>query len=140
MQIHGRCHCGNIAFSFTRPDAERIAARACTCTFCVRHGGVWTSHPEGALRVRLAQGDDVSRYAFGTGTAEFLVCRACGVVPVVTSAIEGRLYAVVNVNCFEDLAADRLDRSSVTFDDEEGPVRLARRARGWIGDVQINPA
>jgi hypothetical protein len=137
MDIDGRCHCGNIAFRFTRPDAERVPARACTCTFCTRHGGVWTSHPQGVLRVQLAHDEDVSRYTFGTGTAEFLVCRHCGVVPVVTSAVQGRLYAVVNVNCCEALPPERLERATVSFDDEDEPVRLARRARGWIGDVQI---
>ena len=39
-----------------------------------------------------------SKYAFGTKTAEFHVCTGCGVVPVVTSRIDGCLYAVVSVN------------------------------------------
>ena len=30
-----------------------------------------------------------STYSFGTKTAEFHVCSRCGIVPVVTSAIEG---------------------------------------------------
>jgi hypothetical protein len=45
----------------------------------------------------------VSKYAFGTKTAEFHVCTACGVVPVVTSRIDGGLYAVVSVNAFENV-------------------------------------
>lgn len=44
----------------------------------------------------------------------------------------------MNVNCFADIAADRLERSAVAFDVEEETARLARRAAGWIGDVQIN--
>jgi hypothetical protein len=44
----------------------------------------------------------------------------------------------VNVNCFADIAADRLERSAVAFDVEDETARLARRAAGWIGDVQIN--
>src|SRR5215831_15619323 len=52
MLIHGRCHCGNIAFALTwEPDPVEIPARACTCSFCVKHGGVWTSYPSGALAV-----------------------------------------------------------------------------------------
>jgi hypothetical protein len=58
--------------------------------------------------------------------------------PIATSRIDGREYAVVNVSCFEDIAADRLERSAVAFDDEDETARLARRAAGWIGDVQIN--
>jgi len=132
----GRCHCGSIAFQFTRPEADTIPARACTCTFCTRHGGVWTSHPQGSLRVQFREDGNVHRYAFGTRTAEFLVCRTCGVVPVVTSRIDKRLYAVVNVNCLDDQPVP-LAHGSVTFDDEDEATRLARRARGWIADVRI---
>jgi hypothetical protein len=80
----------------------------------------------------------LSHYSFGTRTASFLVCRTCGTVPIVTSRISGRDYPVVNVNCFEDIAANRLEHSAVAFDDEDETARLARRAAGWIGDVQIN--
>jgi hypothetical protein len=79
----------------------------------------------------------VSRYAFGTRTAEFHVCSRCGVVPVVTSEIEGRLYAVVNVNTFEGVDASLLRRSSANFDGEGTDSRLERRARNWIGRVQF---
>ncbi len=137
MQIDGRCHCGNIRFRFVRPEAATIPARACTCSFCQRHGGLWTSHPAGALQVRVHDASRVHRYTFGTGTAHFHVCTTCGAVPVVTSHIDDRLYAVVNVNCFDDIPAERLERASATFDDEDEAARLARRARGWIGDVHI---
>ena len=138
MLIHGRCHCGNIAFEldWTPPPSE-IPARACGCSFCRKHGGVWTSCPTGALRVALRDPAHVSRYAFGTGTATFHVCARCGVVPVVTSEIEERLYAVVNVNAFEDVDAALLRPAPVSFDDETEAARLARRRRGWIGDVTL---
>ncbi|HKP67025.1 MAG TPA: hypothetical protein VJX31_10395 [Casimicrobiaceae bacterium] len=77
----------------------------------------------------------VSDYAFGTGTAAFHVCTACGVVPVVTSRVDGRLYAVVNVNTFDDVAASLLRRASSNLEDETETDRLARRARNWIADV-----
>jgi len=33
MLIHGKCHCGNIAFSLTwEPDPAEIPARACACS------------------------------------------------------------------------------------------------------------
>src|SRR5262244_4303745 len=95
MLISGRCHCGNISFALDwRPEPSEIPARACTCSFCAKHGGVWTSCPTGSLTVSVKDRVCVSKYAFGTKTAEFHVCTACGVVPVVTSRIDGRLYAV----------------------------------------------
>lgn len=136
--IRGGCHCGNVTYDLAWVgDTTTIDARRCGCTFCVKHGGVWTSNPPGALRVRLANAALVSRYSFETGTAEFLVCSRCGVPSVVTSLIEGRQYAVVNVNTFEGFDAARLNVLPASFEGEEVGDRLARRARGWISTVTI---
>jgi len=79
----------------------------------------------------------VSKYAFGTRTAEFHVCTGCGVVPVVTSQIDGRLYAVVSVNAFENVEPALLRRAPATFEGENEQARLSRRKRNWIADVQF---
>lgn len=139
MQIRGACHCGNIAFTLEwTPEPTGIAARACTCSFCVKHGGVWTSCPTGALAVTIGDASRVSRYAFGTRTAVFHICTACGVVPVVTCEIEGALYAVVNVNAFENVDAALFRVAPVTHDDADAAARLARRKRNWIADVRFD--
>lgn len=138
MLIQGKCHCGNIAFSLTwEPDPVEIQARACDCSFCVKHGGVWTSNPAGALKVVVKEPSLVSRYGFGTRTAEFHICTRCGIVPVVTSLIEGRLYAVVSVNAFEGIDPSRLKRAPASFDGEGTDTRLQRRKRNWIGAVEF---
>jgi hypothetical protein len=136
MQIFGRCHCGNISYTLDwQPEPTTIPARACTCTFCTRHGGVWTSCPSGSLHIAVNDPAQVSRYAFGTETAEFHICARCGVVPLVTSRIDGHTYAVVNVNTFENVSPSLLQRSSAALDDESTGDRLARRKRNWIADV-----
>lgn len=136
MLIAGRCHCGNIAYTLDwQPEPSAIPARACTCTFCRKHGGVWTSCPTGSLRISVSTPAQVSRYAFGTKTADFHICMRCGVVPLVTSQIDGRTYAVVNVNTFENVDPSLLQRSSSTLDDESTDDRLARRQRNWIAEV-----
>jgi len=75
-------------------------------------------------------------YAFGTKTAQFHICTKCGVVPVVTSRIEGRLYAAVNANTFEGVESSLLQHASVSFEDESEEARLARRKRNWIANVE----
>jgi hypothetical protein len=137
MVITGKCHCANISFVLRwEPDPSEIPARACTCSFCTKHGGVWTSCPTGSLQVRVAEPSRVSKYVFGTETATFHICCRCGVVPVVTSEVEGRLYAVVNVHAFEGVDRSLLRLASATFDGESEKERLARRARNWIGTVE----
>ena len=138
MRISGSCHCGNITFSLDwRPEPAETSARACSCSFCLKHGGLWTSCPTGSLRITIRQPGLVSRYSFGTRTAEFHVCSSCGVVPVVTSRIDGRLYAVVSVNAFQDVDPALLKRAAAKYDGESESARLARRKLNWIADVEV---
>ena len=138
MLIHGSCHCGNVSYSLNwSPSPTEIPARACSCSFCVKHGGVWTSCPTGSLSVRVKEQAKVSQYSFGTKTAQFHVCARCGAVPAVTSAIGGRTYAVVNVNTMEGVDPGLLKRAPVTFEGEDEASRLARRVRNWIPTVEF---
>ncbi|HSS06589.1 MAG TPA: hypothetical protein VLK83_05560 [Rhodanobacteraceae bacterium] len=136
MLIHGSCHCRNIAFALDwQPEPYEIPARACTCSFCTRRGGVWTACPTGSLRVTIADPALVSAYRFGTETADFHICTRCGDAPVVTSLIDGQLFAVVSVNAFDDVEPSLLKRVSSNVEGEIEDARLARRKRNWIGDV-----
>jgi hypothetical protein len=139
MLITGSCHCGNISFRLDwNPEPVKIPARACTCSFCLKHGGVWTSCPTGELAISLREPAQVSRYSFGTRTAEFLICARCGIVPVVTSLINDHLYAVVSVNAFDEVDPAMILSAPATFDGEDPAGRLARRAQNWIAMVSIS--
>lgn len=132
-QINGSCHCGNIRFVFHRPGGdEQIPARACGCSFCVKHHAVWTSHPDGSVELSEDDPAQVQRYRLGTKTADYYICTNCGVAPIVTSEIDGATYAVVNVNCFDDVDPSEMVESSTNFDGEGTDDRLARRQRNWM--------
>ncbi|HEV7912823.1 MAG TPA: hypothetical protein VGP22_03600 [Albitalea sp.] len=138
MRITGQCHCGNVSFHLEwEGEQPQIPARACGCSFCVKHGGVWTSHPGSTLEVTVRDPSLSTIYRFGTATADFHVCARCGVVPLVTSDIEGRTYAVVNVNSFDNVEPSQLRRAAISFDGEETGSRLARRQRNWIREVRF---
>jgi hypothetical protein len=138
LLIRGSCHCGNIAFRLDwSPDPVEIPARACDCTFCMKHGGVWTSNPQGTLEVAVREPAKVTKYAFGTKTADFHICGNCGAVPVVTSEIDGRTYAVVSVNAFDNVDRAMLRPKSASFDREDVDARLDRRKTRWIPDVRF---
>lgn len=79
----------------------------------------------------------VSRYSFGTKTAQFHICSRCGIAPVVTSLIEGQTYAVVSVNAFEGIDHSLLTRASASFEAEDATARLSRRKRNWIAKVEF---
>jgi hypothetical protein len=136
--ILGKCHCGNIEYEFLWPESgKEIPVRVCSCTFCRKHNGIYTSHPQGHLKARISDQSRINRYAFGTKTAEFYICASCGVVAFVISQIQGKTYAVVNVNTFEDVNPEELVSSVTDFDGETINGRLQRRARNWIPRVTI---
>jgi hypothetical protein len=138
MLLNGKCHCGNIAFELEwEGNPAEIPARACNCSFCVKHGGVWTSNSKSRLVVAIRDTSLVSKYAFGSRTATFHVCSRCGAVPLVTSEIANHLYAVVNVNVLENVNQSCVHRASADFEGEDVESRLARRRRNWIADVRI---
>jgi len=138
MLIQGSCHCGNLSYRLDWiPEPLTIPARACSCSFCQKHGGVWTSCPTGSLELYIQNPVLHSEYEFGTKTAKFHVCSKCGAVPVVTSEIEGNTYAVVSVTAMSDLDPGLLDRNPVSFEGEDTASRLARRKKGWITRVCI---
>ena len=115
MVIDGKCHCGNISFSLTwDPDPKEIPARACDCSFCRKHGGVWTSNPRGALEVRIQDRSPVDephrRPAFTRWSA---------------------------LNAFDNVDPSLLNRAPASFGAEQTASRLARRKRNWIPDVSF---
>jgi len=139
MRIEGKCHCGNISFALRWPgDGVEIPVRVCGCTFCIKHGGAWTSHRDAELMAEIRDDTLVSKYRFGTSTADFYVCARCGAVPFVISAIDARLYAVVNVNTFEGINRSSLVQTTANFDGEGTGDRLERRKQNWIRAVHIS--
>lgn len=135
MEIRGNCHCGRLRLALSWPADAALPARACGCSFCVPRGAVWTAHPRARLALAWDSGAAPSRYRFATGSADFLVCRACGAVPAAVSRIGGRDHAVVNLRHLDLPPGIEVEESRTDFGDEVPAARNARRRRGWIGQV-----
>jgi len=138
MLISGQCRCGNISLNLEwLPDPSRIPAWACTCSFCQAHKGVWTSSSSAKLQVQINNPTLLTRHTFGTRTADFLICKQCEDIPVVTSEIDGRLYAVVNVHALRGIPPTLLKHFQSDFDGESLEERTKRRRQNWIANVTI---
>lgn len=126
----GRCHCGNLSLELeTDREPAGLGARTCLCSFCRGRRLRWTADPDGRLRVRVADAAELSRYRFGTGTADFLICRRCGQVAAALT-LDEPARAVVNVD-FLARADEFVDQGTRDFDGEELDARRDRRARHW---------
>jgi hypothetical protein len=132
----GSCHCGNLRFTFDWPDFEPvIPVRACGCDLCSKHKAVWTSHPEGRFSLAVGDEDQLGLYRFGTKTADFHVCRACGVMPIATCHIASTRYAVVNVHTFDGVDRARFLERATDFEGESTKDRLGRRQQSWTPEA-----
>lgn len=95
--MSGGCHCGNIRIELvlTRAPAD-YAPRECDCEFCRKHRAAYVSDPHGSLLVRVRDEGQSSHYRHGSGQAEMLLCRTCGVLVGALYRDGARLYAAVN--------------------------------------------
>jgi len=136
--IKGSCHCGNIRYEFRPVQAPAdLPVRACRCTFCRKHDARYTSDPGGRLTLTIGSETQTARYRFATRTAEFVVCRNCGVLVAVLAEISGRTHAVVNLAAADGFDLDQYEAKAADFSGESESQRRARRGRNWIADVTV---
>ena len=126
MNYVGRCNCGVLCFRFE--TEAPLAPRACQCGFCRKHNARTVSDPGGSTV--LALGDDVTRYRFGSGTTDFLICPRCGVYVGAAAELDGRLYVTLNLNAFDDPRLD-LEAQPVSYEGENAAAKAARRSAHW---------
>jgi hypothetical protein len=128
--VTGGCHCGNLR---VRLELARAATayspRACDCEFCRKHGVAWVSDPDGALRIQIIDDRELARYRQGSGSAEMLLCRVCGVV--VAATYHSR-HAAVNARVLDAaFAADQVVSPRLLSPDD----KTQRWQALWFADV-----
>lgn len=137
----GGCHCGNVRYTLdAEVPVEGWALRSCSCGFCVRHGGVYASHPSASLSICVGQSDRLGRYRFATASADFCFCKICGVLVFLTCEVAGQLYALVNMNTLDVRPLQLAEAPVVSFEGESPAARMERRQRNWIARVKLHLA
>src|SRR5215207_4374479 len=136
-KVTGGCHCGNL-----RVNLELTAApgtyhpRACDCDFCRKHGAAYVSDPNGALRIQITDARERSTYRQGSGQAEFLLCKRCGVLVGAFLRSEQQIYATVNVKALEGGAAFG-SAKPVSPQKLSGDEKVKRWQEIWFSRVAI---
>lgn len=129
----GGCHCGNITVQLrlSQPP-ETMPLRSCSCSFCRSHGTRTISDRDGLAEIAAADPSQVERYRFGSRTADYLLCRRCGVYIGAVCETSSGLRAVINVNCLDDRAAFTQPPAAPNYDGEATDARLDRRSTNWM--------
>jgi len=138
VTVSGGCHCGNISVELQLTRApDSYSPRACGCDFCRKHGAAYVSDPDGALHIRIADPALAGRYRQGSGQAEMLICRQCGVLLGPLFAGGGRRYAAVNASVLDP--AVRLGAATVVSPKAlSAGYKAARWQSIWFANVSIS--
>jgi hypothetical protein len=138
--VSGGCHCGNI---FVELELSRelgtYEPRACDCDFCIKHCAAYVSDPQGTLTIRIKDESQSGKYHQGSGAADLLLCRSCGVLIGALYRSDGRLYASVNVKSLESRASFGAEQTVSPKKLSEGE-KVQRWRNIWFADVNIRTA
>jgi hypothetical protein len=99
MKVQGGCHCGAVRFEAELP-APPVPALDCNCSVCRMTGFVHIMVPHDEFELTAGQ-DDLTSYRFGTGAAEHLFCRRCGVKSFYQPRSHPEAWSV-NANCLDE--------------------------------------
>lgn len=141
--IHsGQCHCGKLKASFeTQKTPHELGVRTCQCDFCRRVGAVNISDPEGEVVID-ADPDDLIRYRFALRTADFLICKHCGVYIAAVTGEGANIRSTVNVAGLRMNEFLNVEDAPMQYGAETAETRVARRAEKWTPtrfvDKQLN--
>ncbi|MDH3746655.1 MAG: hypothetical protein OER97_00500 [Gammaproteobacteria bacterium] len=137
--FRGQCHCGAIAFDYSTalPPGD-WPIRACQCAFCRAHDALSTSDTAGTLIFTATVPDYLQRYRFAMKTADFLLCRNCGVyIGAVIDTANG-CFGIINTHALETTPVDIAAVAAMNYDQEDKSGRVSRREDRWT-PVQQSP-
>ena len=130
--FEGSCHCGAIGFIYhTAIPPEKWNVRACQCGFCLAHAGLSTSDPRGSLEFTERLRGALHRYRFGQMTADFLVCRKCGVYLGAVISTPNGSYGIINSNALQPVPPNLPLPVAADYEGEIPEQRIERRAQRW---------
>ena len=128
----GSCHCGAIGYRYRTPrDPSLWTVRACQCGFCRAHRVLSTSDPESSIEFQTVRPESLNRYRFGERTADFLICRECGVyIGALIETARGS-FGIINLNALRPLPSSLPEPVPMEYGAESREQRIERRELRW---------
>jgi hypothetical protein len=135
--VSGGCHCGNIRveLDLSRPP-DSYNPRSCDCDFCRKHSASYVSDAQGSLVIRLKDERDAGWYRQGSGAAECLFCRNCGVLVGAVYRSDQQLHASVNVRAV-DARVKFAAEQPVSPQRLSASEKIQRWQDIWFSDVEV---
>jgi hypothetical protein len=99
IEVKGGCHCGAVRFAAQLPDPP-VPALDCNCSVCRMTGFIHIIVPHGDFVLEQG-GDALTSYRFGTGAAEHLFCRRCGIKSFYQPRSHPEAWSV-NASCLDE--------------------------------------
>lgn len=131
-EYRGSCHCGAIGYRYhCGPSPATWAIRACQCRFCRAHDALSASDPTATIEFEAREPELLQRYRFGLKTADFLLCRRCGVyIGALIETPKGR-FGIINTHALSEPPADLAEPLAMHYDTEAVTGRVTRREERW---------
>lgn len=102
---HASCCCGNIEVKIELSEpVSSFTPRACDCNFCTKHGAAYISDPNGKLAIQIRNPNEIVKYNHGSGIADFITCKLCGVFVAVTYYLGDQLLGSLNSRALENMS------------------------------------
>jgi hypothetical protein len=98
LRIAGGCHCKAVRFEAEVERAAQIID--CNCSICSMTGFRHLIVPHGRFRL-LSGSENLASYRFGTGAADHLFCKTCGVKSFYQPRSHPEAWSV-NLNALDD--------------------------------------
>ena len=124
MKASGGCHCRAVRFVAELPESP-VPALSCNCSICAATGFLHIMVPHKDFEL-ISGRDSLTSYRFGTGAAEHLFCRVCGIKSFYQPRSHPEAWSV-NANCLDEppeLAVEEFDgrnweRAKANLDDPD---------------------
>lgn len=128
----GSCYCGAIGFRYSPsvPPGD-WSIRACQCRFCTAHDALSTSDPKGALEFFANEPDHLQRFRFALKTADFLLCRECGVYIGAVIETPNGIFGIINTHALNETPDDIAEVGAISYEGEDSSGRVSRREERW---------